>query len=216
MFIVIRVIKGKVKVITQRKRQKKTYTHTNKETNKNKRKPMSKQVIVVVQSVIQYSKVNAKREEHCLHSIWKFHAWKGSHFLSNEIKIVYVLLYRFQLTSNLHRFQSAPTRAFDGWANMFGWNIYSWLFISDFWTSVIHYHLSCIYLFLLLMKIRKIKMQRTLSKVGVWSPMYACDAHSNYLQSGTAPSSPFPSSPIPSHPKRRNCQWVLFVATRKD
>ena len=132
---------------------------------------MSKQVIVVVQSLIQYSKVNAKREEHCLHSIWKFNAWKGSHFLSNEIKIVYVLLYRFQLTSNLHRFQSAPTRAFDGWANMFGWNIYSWLFISDFWTSVIHYHLSCIYLFLLLMKIRKIKIQRTLPKVGVWSPM---------------------------------------------
>ena len=71
MFIVIRVIKGKVKVITQRKRQKKkhTNTHTNKETNKNKRKPTSKQVIVVVQSLIQYSKVNAKREEHCLHSI---------------------------------------------------------------------------------------------------------------------------------------------------
>ena len=171
MFIVIRVIKGKVKVITQRKRQKKTYTHTNKETNKNERKPMSKQVILVVQSVIQYSKVNAKREEYCLHSIWKFHAWKGSHFLSNEIKIVYVLLYRFQLTSNLHRFQCAPTRAFDGWANMFGLYIYSWLFISDFWTSVIHYHLSCIYLFLLLMKIRKIKIQRTLPKVGVWSPM---------------------------------------------
>ena len=82
VFIVIRVIKGKVKVITQRKRQKKkhTNTHTNKETNKNKRKPTSKQVIVVVQSLIQYSKVNAKREEHCLHSIWKFNAWKGSHF----------------------------------------------------------------------------------------------------------------------------------------
>ena len=41
---------------------------------------MSKQVIVVVQSLIQYSKVNAKREEHCLDSIWKFNAWKGSHF----------------------------------------------------------------------------------------------------------------------------------------
>ena len=111
---------------------------------------MSKQVIVVVQSVIQYSKVNAKREEHCLHSIWKFHAWKGSHFLSNEIKIVYVLLYRFQLTSNLHRFQSAPTRAFDGRANMFGWNIYSWLFISDFWTSgfITTYHVFIYFYYL--------------------------------------------------------------------
>ena len=43
---------------------------------------MSKQVIVVVQSLIQYSKVNGTlpAEEHCLHSIWKFNAWKGSHF----------------------------------------------------------------------------------------------------------------------------------------
>ena len=69
---------------------------------------MSKQVIVVVQSVIQYSKVNAKREEHCLHSIWKFHAWKGSHFSSNEIKIVYVLLYRFQLTIKSPQISKRP------------------------------------------------------------------------------------------------------------
>ena len=72
------------------------------------------------------------------------------------------------------------------------------------------------FLFLLLMKIRKIKIQGTLPKMGVWLPtLLAMHAQTN-LNQGLLQVPP----PLPSHPlltlKDETANERIFVPTRKE